>query len=137
MDRHGEASMFTFGERGWLMGYRNRLWTMGEHDGSPADYYNDWPHTVKRFVVYMDWEQESIQGRIFEKRRHLDLITFTVICDMSYLLLRLQHWFLRTNARRKVRRLALAMALHPRLGRDSWLGMFDTDLVRGLVLAAA
>lgn len=135
LNRNGEAFMFSFGERGWLMGYRNRLWTMSELEGQSADYYDDWPHTVKRFVIYMDWERTSISGRLFEKRRYLDLITFTLIYDATPQLLRLQRWFLKVCARRKARRLALAMSIHARLGKDSPLATLDADLVRGLVLS--
>lgn len=135
MNRNGQAVMLAFGKRGWLMGYRNRLWTMSELEGQSADYYNDWPHTTKRFVVYMDWFKKEVFSRVFEKRRYLDLITFTTVSDATHLLLRLQRWFLKTCARRKARRLALAMAMHARLGKDSPLATLDMDIVRALVLA--
>lgn len=128
--------MLSFGQRGWLMGYRNRLWTMSDIAEESVDYCDDWPHTVKRFVLYMDWERSSISGRLFEKRRYLDFITFALIYDATHLLLRLQQWFLTTSARRKARRLALAMSLHARLGQDSLLAALDTDIVRALILAA-
>lgn len=136
MNRNGQAVMLAFGKRGWLMGYRNRLWTMSELEGQSVDYYNDWPHMVTHFVIYMHWFKDEIGCRLFKKRRFLDLIMFATVSDATLHLLRLQRWFLKTCACRKARRLALAMATHARLGKDSPLATLDVDIVRALVLAA-
>lgn len=138
--RHGEGVMLSFGQRGWLMGYRNRLWTMSDW-GTPGNvYYHDWPRTVRQLVFRFDWFNEKqgvlATGRVFEKRSMEGAFDICRIHNGTHHLVRLQRWVRQTNARRRERRLALAMALHPRLGRTSWLSALDADLVRGLVLVA-
>jgi hypothetical protein len=134
--RKGGAVMLSFGIRGWLMDYRNRLWTMSEWEGKPMEYSNNWPWTAKCIMLYCDRERELISGRVFEKLRHHEWLDLCRMHDATFRLILLQRWFRECNARRRARRLALAMALHPRLGSDCWLSTVDTDLARALILAA-
>lgn len=137
----GRAVMLSFGIRGWLMGYRNRLWTMSEWEGKPMEYFNNWPRTAKHIILYCDRDKELISGRVFEKLRHHEWrhhewLELCRIHDATFRLVLLQRWFRECNARRRARRLALAMALHPRLGNGCWLSTVDADLARALILAA-
>lgn len=140
-DRRGKAFMCTFGTLGWLMGYRDRLWTL--NTWGEDRYFRDWPWTIRSLLFRFDWRKALggvfITGHVLERRRKArdGSAQLCRIHNATHHLVCLQRWFRESNARRRARRLALAMALHPRLGRDSWLGALDQDLARGLVLAGA
>lgn len=136
----GEACMLNFGARGWLMGYKNRLWVLNSWGGDR--YYRNWPWTVEQPLLKFDWHKEFdgfdgvvITGSVFERGGRQGSYELCQIRNATHCLVRLQRWFRELVLCRKARRLSLAMALHPRLGQFSWLGALDMHLVQELVLA--
>lgn len=150
-----------FGKQRFLTIRMNRLWSMNEapenkKEGRPM-YPNDWHETGENIMFRFDkgvqyvrregvptreveciyltmfWENDSVLAEFGWSRRAL--WGYDVI-DITPKLILLQLWFRKSNARRKQRRLALAMALHPRLGNGSWLSIIPTELTRMIVLAA-
>jgi hypothetical protein len=143
-----DAHAFSFGEQRFLTGCMNRLWSMSQ---SPSDtarglpmYRNDW-HRTGEFIMF-DFEEfiEDVKERGLTLFYESDYIKTTFgtrlalwgyeTIDVTFKLILLQRWFRKSNAQR--RRLALAMAFHPRLGNGSWLSNTPLELARQLVLAA-
>ena len=155
-----DAHAFSFGEQRFLTGCKNRLYSMTQYPGDKQRgepmYKHDW-HQTGEFIEFdyiqgvryvwrdgkrMDVEQMEFQmffesddvEALFGIRRALwgyDII------DVTFKLIRLQRWFRKSlHALRRERRLALAMALLPRLGDGSWLSNIPTELARTLMLAA-
>ena len=153
-----DAHAFSFGEQRFLTGCKNRLWTMTQYPeqrGEPM-YKHDW-HRTGEFIEF-----DYIQGVRYEwldgKRMDVEQMKFQMffesddveahfgmrralwgydIIDVTFKLILLQRWFRKSlHALRRERRLALAMALHPRLGDGSWLSNIPTELARTLVPAA-
>ena len=159
------AHAFSFGEQRFLTGCFNRLWSMEQYPdekqrGEPM-YKHDWHRTVVEFIGFAF--TEGAAGNVFrvvDGNRNVrvsgwylqvwfesDDVEATVgwtrqaileydTMDITSKLILLQRWFRKSNARRRPRRLALAMALHPRLGNGSWLTNIPTELARTLILAA-
>ena len=135
--KHGKAFMCSVGTLGWLMGYRNRLWTL--NSWGEDRYYRDWPWTIQGLLFKFDWckawGRAVMTGQVCKKGSRDGDLQHCRIHNATHHLVCLQRWFREANARRCARRMALGMALHARLGRDCWLCALDQDLLRGLVLA--
>ena len=158
-----DAHAFSFGWQRFLTGCSNRLWSMKQYPenkqrGVPM-YKHDWHRTVEsigfaftkgagnvfrvvdgnRDVRVSGWylqvwfESDDVEATLgWTRQAILEYDTM----DITSKLILLQRWFRKSNARRRPRRLALAMALHPRLGNGSWLSNIPTELAHILILAA-
>ena len=156
-----DAHAFSFGWQRFLTGCSNRLWSMTQcpldkHREEPM-YPHDWHWTgeliefefiqgvryawidevrhppVVEIYFQMFFENDDVAAKFGWTRRALWEYD---IMDVTFKLILLQRWFLKSNARRRPRRLALAMALHPRLGNGSSLSIIPTELAYTLMLAA-
>ena len=158
-----DAHAFSFGEQRFLTGCMNRLWSMNQTPeskkrGEPM-YKHDWHRTgefigfaftkgagnVTRVVdgkdvrvsgwnVQVWFESDDVEAMVGWTRQ--GILEYDAM-DVTFKLILLQRWFFKSiHARRRSRRLALAMALHPRLGNGSWLSNIPTELARTLILAA-
>ena len=159
------AHAFSFGEQRFLTGCINRLWSMKQYPenkqrGVPM-YKHDWHRTVVEFIgfaftegalgnvfrvvdgnrdvrvsgwyVQVWFQSDDVEAtRGWTRQAILEYDTM----DVTSKLILLQRWFRKSNARRRPRRLALAMALHPRLGNGSSLSIIPTELAYTLMLAA-
>jgi hypothetical protein len=135
----GTAFMCCFTSRRCLMGYKNTLWIMVAdlHMIEPADTRSmHRRNLVVRFDIHQDNGKPfpSLHSIIYDKvGRYRNILLWCGIQNAEIQLVRLQRWFRRTGARVLAKRLALAMAWHPRLGCDSLLGGLDVDLARALL----
>ena len=155
-----DAHAFSFGEQRFLTGCKNRLFSMTQYPedeqwGEPM-YKYDW-HQTGEFIefdyiqgvryVWRDGKRMDVEQMEFQMFFESDDVSlhFGVrraiwgydIMDVTFKLILLQRWFRKSlHARRRSRRLALAMALLPRLGDGSWLSNIPTELARTLMLAA-
>lgn len=131
----GTGVLCGFGDSLWFLGYKNRLLRLVAW--RPAS--RDLRYGLIR--LKLDWEDTKqpplatvITGIILHKAgKARQYLQFCRILDFTSHLIRLQRWFVRENAMRKAKTLALCMALHPRLGKDSLLNTLDEDLVQWLV----
>ena len=119
-------------------------------------YKHDW-HRTGEFIefdltqgvryVWLDGERMDVETWFLQIFFESDAIEATFgwthrfppeydTMDITFKLILLQRWFRKSNARRRPRRLALAMALHPRLGNGSSLSIIPTELAYTLMLAA-
>ena len=155
-----DAHAFSFGGQRFLTGCMNRLWSMNQTPeskkrGEPM-YKHDW-HRTGEFIefdfmqgvryVWLDGERMDVETWFLQIFFESDAIEATFgwthrfppeydTMDITFKLILLQRWFRKSNARRRPRRLALAMALHPRLGNGSSLSIIPTELAYTLMLAA-
>ena len=146
-----DATMFCIGAQRLLTGYRNRLWTT-----PPVPHWNDdrfyphegWPWNAENLIFSFHFDAcacspgWSYLNILYESDTNVakhgpsmrkGCWGFRMLEITSKLIL-LQRWF--CNVRSKARRLALAVALHPRLGNNSLLSIIDTELARTIMLAA-
>jgi hypothetical protein len=153
-----DAVAFSFGVHRFLTGYMNSLWTVSKPTEETPDarimYPADWPRTAES--VMFERREEArfvwIKGAWVEKAKEIYLYvvyesseyglgvgkacrTYSTT-DATFKLILLQRWFRKSTARTRAKRLALAMALHSRLGDGSLLSIVDTELARTLFLMA-
>jgi hypothetical protein len=143
-----DATMFCIGAQRLLTGYRNRLWTT-QRNGELRFYpHEGWPWNAENLIFSFHFDAcacspgWSYLNILYESDTNVakhgpsmrkGCWGFRMLEVTSKLIL-LQRWF--CNVRRKARRLALAIALHPRLGNGSLLSIMDTELARTLMLSA-
>jgi hypothetical protein len=137
MIAHSVGFLVGFTDRLWFLGLRDRLLRLeGWRPASPQ-----FRHGLIR--LKLEWNSGHpplavvvsgifLYGADSGARQTLQ---FCRVLDETHCLTRLQRWFVRENARRRQKRLALCMALHPRLGRDSPLHALDPDLLRTHVIS--
>ena len=153
-----DAVAFSFGMQRFLTGYMNSLWTVSKLPEETPDakkmYPNDWPQTAElvmferlegaRFVwiegAWVEDEKEIYLYIVYESNEYglgvgKACRTYST-ADATFKLILLQRWFRKSNARTRAKRLALAMALHSRLGDGSLLSIVDTELACALFLMA-
>ena len=157
------AHAFSFGEQRFLTGCINRLWSMKQYPENKqrgVPMYKHDGHRTAEFIGFAFHEGAGNVFRVVDGNRDVRVSGWYVqvwfqsddveatrgwtrqaileydTMDITSKLILLQRWFRKSNARRRPRRLALAMALHPRLGNGSWLTNIPTELARTLILAA-
>jgi hypothetical protein len=118
------------------LGYKNTLWIMlaDLHMIEPADTQRMHKRNlVVRFDIHQDngTPFPSLHSIVYDKLGKIrNILLWCRVTSAEIPLVRLQRWFRRTGARVLAKRLALAMAWHPRLGRDSLLILLDVDMLR-------
>lgn len=136
----GVLFICSFGPRHLLMGYDGKLWRL--HTTRRKGHTNDWLCfcTPNRLRIDISWfrpvftdahrDHHAYKGwcKIYEKRRkHYNSVQYGRLENLNHLLIRLQRWTRRMLYR--ARGLALCMALHPRLGAESWLAELGGDML--------
>ncbi len=135
-NKQSQGFMCSFGPNRCLLGYKSNLWILTP---LPTFRFCQWPWTetntghslILKFDIHCDDHSTlSLEGTLFEKvdnyRNFLDFCNIkSVGCQLSLL----QRWFTSINQRRQAKRLALAMAMHARLGQNSLLQSLDVDLL--------
>jgi hypothetical protein len=138
-----EGLLYYQGVRRWLIAFRGTLWIL--ENTIQDDFFRGYPWldcAVSRPTFEFSWHHSGIPPVVWFRRYVFTQTGLTrfrcmvgcMVVPVTHLILRLQEWFRLKIARRRSRCLALCMAFHPRLGRDSPLSVLDQDLVRVLVL---
>ena len=155
-DTGEDAIMLSFGEQRFLAGYMNRLWYTRRdffHESLRPMYPHDWHWAtvvseaqwleedisarrdgvragdVKAMHLRVYYEHETVQVQHARTGTQKASWTYSSI-DITSKLILLQRCVRGYNARRRMaRRLALAMALHSRLGNGSLLSHIPAELM--------
>ena len=153
-DTRGHLSLFSFGQASGdlLLGWNGQLWALipglpCEHDmllhRGRCKRHDPWAFLcgLRRLSADISWHPKELNYtsrdyeywagcHLFNKtgKRTFDVVHHGRMQNVNHFLIRLQRWTRRVVIARP-RILALAMALHPRLGSDSALSLLGQDML--------